>query len=263
VRRFVAELEQKGLGGSVVNGTVNNLGAICKLAKRNGLIEHNPVGDLERDDRPGTKRQSEPRWITEAEFVKLAAELSDTFRPVAATCLYANARISEALGLIWADIDFVARTITIYLQLDEATGERVPTKTEASVAILPLFEALERELREHRSRQASRDLRLVHADQLVFTTSRGKPQSRRNAHRAIVRAADKAGLNGEGRQPVHPHDLRDSFVGIAYDQGLSLVEVSELARHADPRVTLQLYAGLADGGRERAAAKLRKQRFGA
>jgi hypothetical protein len=42
-----------------------------------------------------------------------------------------------------------------------------------------------------------------------------------------------------------------------------LVEVSELARHADPRVTLQLYAGLADGGRERAAAKLRKQGFGA
>jgi integrase len=267
VRRFVAELEQKRradgerLGGSVVNGTINNLSAIFEFAKRDGLVERNPVRDLNRDDRPGTKRQSEPRWITETEFHMLASELTHTFRPVAATCLYANARISEALGLIWGDIDFTAQTITIRAQLGE-DGDRMPTKTEASIATLPLFDALARELREHRSRQASRDLRLVHSDHLVFTTRKGGPQSRRNAHRAIVRAAAKAGLNGDGREPVGPHDLRDSFVGIAFAQGLSPVEVAALARHANPRVTLQLYAGLADGGREQAAMTLREQGFG-
>jgi hypothetical protein len=56
-------------------------------------------------------------------------------------------------------------------------------------------------LREHRSRQASRNLRLVHADALVFTTSRGKPQSRRNALRAVQAAAEVANLNSDGRDP--------------------------------------------------------------
>ena len=44
-----------------------------------------------------------------------------------------------------------------------------------------------------RSRLASKDLRRVHADALVFSTSRGKPQSRRNALRAVHAAGDAAG----------------------------------------------------------------------
>jgi hypothetical protein len=40
-------------------------------------------------------------------------------------------------------------------------------------------------------------------------------------------------------------------------------EVSALARQANPRVTLQVYAGLADGGRERASGKLVEAGFGA
>ncbi len=39
---------------------------------------------------------------------------------------------------------------------------------------------------EHRSTQAGKDLRRVHADALVFTTTRGKLQSRRSALRAAA-----------------------------------------------------------------------------
>ena len=57
--------------------------------------------------------------------------------------------------------------------------------------------ALERELRAHRSRQAEIGLRLVRASSLVFTTQHGKPQSRRNALRALHNAGEAAGLHGE------------------------------------------------------------------
>jgi integrase len=137
-------------------------------------------------------------------------------------------------------------------------------KSRASAATAPLLPALARELREHRSRQAGRDLRLVHADALVFTTSRGKPQSRRNALRAVQAAADAAGLNGDGREPVGLHDLRHSFVALALalDAGASLAEAAALARHANARVTAQVYAGLTESGREKAAAKLIAAGFG-
>jgi integrase len=136
-------------------------------------------------------------------------------------------------------------------------------KSRASAATVPLLPALARELREHRSRQAGRDLRLVHADALVFTTRRGKPQSRRNALRAVQAAADAVGLNGDGRELVGLHDLRHSFVALALEAGASLAEAAALARHANARVTAQVYAGLTEGGREKAAAKLVDAGFGA
>jgi integrase len=109
-------------------------------------------------------------------------------------------------------------------------------------------------VREHRSRIAGRDLRRVHVDALVFTIARGRPQSRRSALRAVHAAGDAAGLNGEGREPVGLHDLRHSYVVLA--AGATLAETAALARHANARVTAQVYAGLADDGRETAAAKL-------
>ena len=125
-----------------------------------------------------------------------------------------------------------------------------------------MLPALARELREHRARQAGRDLRLVHADALVFTTAHGKPQSRRNALRAVHAAGDAAGLNGDGREPVGLHDLRHSYVALALDAGASLAETAALARHANARVTAAVYAGLAEGGCEKAAAKLVEAGFG-
>ena len=58
------------------------------------------------------------------------------------------------------------------------------------------------------------------------------------------------------------HDLRHSFVALALAAGLSLAEAAALARHANARVTAQVYAGLADDGREAAAAKLVQAGFG-
>jgi len=84
------------------------------------------------------------------------------------------------------------------------------------VTLLP---ALEREIRAHRSRQAGEDLRRVHRSSLVFTTSRGKPQSRRNALRALHAAGKAAGLNPDGAQPVGLHDLRHSFVASGSTPG--------------------------------------------
>ena len=143
-----------------------------------------------------------------------------------------------------------------------AAGDRVPVKSASSAATLQLLPALERELREHRARQAGKDLRRVHADALVFSTSRGLPQSRRNALRAVHAAGDAAGLNGDGREPVGLHDLRHSFVAIMLQAGGSLPEAASLARHANARVTGLIYAGLNDGGREAAWTKLSDIGFG-
>lgn len=102
----------------------------------------------------------------------------------------------------------------------------------------------------------------VRPDELVFQTLRGKPQSRRNALRALHRAGESAGLNRDGREPVGLHDLRHSLVANAIEHGLTAAEVAAIARHANAKVTLTVYAGLTEGGRERAVAKLAEGGFG-
>lgn len=261
VRRLVDRLGAAGLSPSTVSSALNIVSGLFRFAIKQGALERNPVRDLDRDDRPGSARMSEPRYLDAAELVGLLAKCSETFRPVAATCAYAGLRISEALGLRWRDLDFKAGTLTVSGQL-APDGSRRATKSAASAATVPLLPTLARELKAHRSRQAERSLRRVHRDALVFQTARGKPQSRRNALRAVHAAGDAAGLNGDGREPVGLHDLRHSLVAIALASGMSLPETAALVRHANPQVTATVYAGLTEQDRERLGSKLVEAGFG-
>jgi integrase len=194
---------------------------------RQEVVEHNVVRDLDREDRPGVQRKSEPRYLSADELERLLARMGNTFRPIAATCAYAGLRLLEALGLRWRDIDLKTGTLTVSAQLGP-DGFRAPLKTPTSAVTVPVLPRLADELRAHRSRVAGRGLLYVQPDALVFTTSRGRPHGRRNVLRAVYAAGDAAGLNGDGREPVGVHDLRHSFVAVALAAGLTLPEAAAL-----------------------------------
>ena len=247
--------EERRLSPRSRGGLLGILSSVLTYGVRQGVVPHNVVHDLGRDDRPGTQRKSEPRYLTPDELELVLLRMGDTFRPVAATCAYAGLRLSEALGLRWRDVDLNAGTLTVTAQLGP-DGTRVPLKTAASAATVPLLPVLATELREHRSRVAGQALTRVQHDALVFTTSRGRPHGRRNVLRAVYAAGDAAGLNGDGRERVGVHDLRHSFVAVALAAGLTLPEAAALARHANPRVTATVYAGLTDTARAGLGSKL-------
>jgi integrase len=252
----------RSLSGSTVTGTLNILGGLLRYARKADPSVPNIVRDLDRDDRPGAARETEPRYLTSDELDRLLYAMSSTFRPVAATCAFASLRVSEALGLTWSDIDFEAGTLRVERQLSP-DGKRVALKSAASARTVPLLPRLANELKALRTREAAKGFARVKPDSLAFVTSRGKPQSRRNALRAVHAAGDAAGLNPEGRQPVGLHDLRHSFAAVALAHGLSIAEVAGLMGHANARVTSQMYAGLTDNALDVAASKLAASGFGA
>lgn len=255
VRRLIDVVAAKHLSPSTINGTVNILSGLFRFGIKSGQVDRNPVRDLDRDDRPSGTRVTEPRYLSPHELELLFAAMTDTFRPVAVTCALAGLRISEALGLRWRDVDFNAEEIRVVVQLG-TRGELVPVKTSASAAPAPLLPRLARELRVHHARQRERGFGRVHADALVFPTRSGRPQSRRNALRAVHQAGDDAGLNGGDREKVGLHDLRHSFVANALAARLTLPEVATLARHADARITAIVYAGITEDTRSALAGKL-------
>ena len=132
-------------------------------------------------------------------------------------------------------------------------------ETPTSAAAVPMLAPLASELRALRQRLACVNVARLQPDALVFTTARGRPHSRRNVLRAVHAAGDAAGLNGEGRERVGVHDLRHSFVALALAAGLTLPEAAALARHASPRVTAAVYAGLSDDGRASLAVSWRRR----
>lgn len=235
LRRMVDELVARGLAGSSIRNCVNACSAMLRHAVRDlGAITRNPCRDLERGDLPSAKRKSEPRYLSVEQVEAILKLMDPASRPVAATLFYGGLRIGEALRLRWRDIDFDGNTINV-----------PGTKSAASSAAIPLLSRLAEELGEHRRRTLARfDLQRAVPDERVFQTASGKSPSKRNAYRAITRAAERAGLVPEGSEPVGPHDLRHSLAANSFALGLSAVEVSRLMRHADPGVTMKVYAGL-------------------
>jgi integrase/recombinase XerD len=63
-------------------------------------------------------------------------------------------------------------------------------------------------------------------------TASGRRLTRQHAGKLIKRLGEQIGLPS-----LHPHALRQGFVTISLDEGASLRNVQDAARHADPRTT--------------------------
>ena len=121
-------------------------------------------------------------------------------------------RESELLGLWWENLDvrdLGTATIRFTHQLDR-DGERVPLKTEASKATLPLPRATARMLLEHKARTRAP----TGPRSFVFATRDGNPLGQRNLMRVLYAAQERA-RDAEDR-PTFPvlfeHDERGQLL---------------------------------------------------
>jgi integrase/recombinase XerD len=66
----------------------------------------------------------------------------------------------------------------------------------------------------------------------LLITGSGRRLTRQHAGKLTKRLGEQIGLPS-----LHPHPLRHGFVTISLDEGASLRDVQDAARHADPRTT--------------------------
>jgi integrase len=184
---------------------------VLRFARRRGWILADPTELLEPEERPRPPRRSRGRVLGQAEIERLLGACPQRGRLLVETALFSGLRISELLGLIWADIDFVGGLIRVRAQLSRAhrgePAQRVATKTPASVREIPLVPQLADRLAAHR-----RQTPFASPTAWVFATSKGTPFGERNvARRVLAKAANEAELNGSGRPSLRFHDLRHTF----------------------------------------------------
>jgi integrase len=208
------------------------LRSILAHAVRHTWIESNPADALTSRERPktGTSRK---RFLTEEEMGSLLETATGRYRVLIAVCLFAGLRISEALGLVWDDVDLEHGHLRVRYQLNRK-GKRVGLKTAAARREVIVIDSLAALLRRHRlpSRHSK-------PGDPVFSTSTGTAMSARNTGRALAKISERAGV-----PDVTAHALRHTFASMLIERGRDPVFVADQLGHTNPAITLHVYAHL-------------------
>jgi integrase len=180
------------------------------------------------------------RILSSEEIGTLLPAVSDAYRAAITTLVFTGMRIGEAEALEWSDVDFDAGLIRVR-----------DGKTENAARSIVMMPSLARVLRAHQMASGRRE-------GLVFATATDQPLCRRNALRAL-----NAGSKRAGQEKVTLHELRHTFASIMIGQGMDVTFVADQLGHADPAITLKVYAKLFDPASRRDEARERlEQSFG-
>lgn len=256
--QWYADQRMTGAAPWSIKGRWTALRGILGYAARKQLVESNVADALTRRERPKTG-ESRKRILTDAEMQLLLKRTSPRHVPLVVVLLFAGLRLSEALGLVWRDVDFEAGVIRVRFQIDRQL-QRKCLKTDAGARDVVMMDAVGKMLRRAKlAAPFSQDT------DFVFATSTRTALSQRNATRRFLkgtgataqRQAAKAGKPYEpcGLEDVTFHALRHTFASILIAQGRDVLFVSDQLGHEDPGFTLRTYAHLFRAAKQQREAR--------
>jgi len=239
VRRFFAQLERKGLTAAGVRKVRVPLSAMYADAIEDGLVRHNPARvRIKRTTWPGEEVEAKPKALTRKELGVLLGALPEQWRPFFEFLAHTGLRISEAIALTWADVEFGKRPV-IHVRTQVYRGERKRLKSEHSRRTIPLSPGMARALWQAHGAAQDRS-----EGAPVFPTSTGSVLSSSNLrNRVLVPAAKAAGLEWVGF-----HAFRHTCASLLFEAGRNPKQVQAWLGHHDPGFTLATYVHLMDEG---------------
>jgi integrase len=233
VRAFVHHLERANLRPTSIRAILAPVKAMYATAVEDGAVRFNPTRGLRIADT--REPDQEARALTRAELTRLLGHVPERWRLLFELLAHTGLRISEAIGLTWADVEFGDRP-RLRVQRQDCRGEVGGLKSEHSRRDLPLSSGM------------ARRLWAVGADRpgtgRVFTSPLGLPLSYGNLRRRVlVPAAREDGLSW-----VTFHTFRHTCASLLFEAGRDVKQVATWLGHADPAFTLRTYVHLMDDG---------------
>lgn len=259
---------QQGMSESTIVIVIGVLNRIYRYASRRlGWRGVNPVSLMLSSERPKPSQTKRRRIFEGKELEQTIAAAPQPYRTLFTLAALTGARVSELLGLTWADVrltDLDDAELEFAWQVDRQ-GRRQPTKTDGSARTVPVPRELARILAAHKLGS-----RFCGADDYVFATRTGGPLRQRNVCRAL-RDAQRDAVDQDGR-PTFPmlhetddlgravaiphgalpsmHSFRHTVASRALLAGESVDEIAFLLGHRDANVTRAVYVReLADARR--------------
>ncbi len=260
-RLYADLLERGGRDGKPLSRrTVDYTHAVLRKALNDAvtvdqLLTSNPALRAKRPKgQPAVKRSDVWSAAELQRFLDIAAgHRLSAFYWLAA---YTGARRGELLHLRWPDVDLDRGTVHVRGSVGVVDGERVEGTPKSSHArLVSIDPGTVAELRRHRARQ--HEERLVAGaswvgGDLVFRRGLGGPlfpDSMTQLMRRLIREHN-APRDGEPPamplRPIRLHDLRHTHATLLLEAGVPVHVVSARLGHADPSITLKVYAHVLD-----------------
>ena len=236
-----------------VSGLAHNLSILRRvmtLAVRAGHARQNPCQHLGKHLAKVKRHRADEvhqvdAWNRDevAILLEAARVREPRFHPLLAFLLATGCRKGEALGLEWQDVDFGAEDRPARARIRRAWVRGTlgtPKDAEARSVLLPAALAgILRELLVERRREGLRR-GWPEVPAAVFCSETGGRLDERNVTRSWDRVRRKA--QEQGVRPLRLHDARHTYASLALAAGKSIRWVATQLGHANPELTLRVYA---------------------
>lgn len=224
----------------------NIMSAVFAHGRRYGMIPLNPIQGV----RCSGKRLREPDILTPDEFKRLVDELPQRERVMVLLAGTTGLRRSELIALTWRDVDF--NSLQIAINKSCVHGRIGATKTAASSKPVPLHSVVAEALKDWR-----RVTEFTSATDFLFPSIRNDgmiPVWPDTLLRKVIRPAVKrAGITGK---VIGWHTFRHSLGTNLRSLGVDIKVAQELLRHANAKITLDLYTQAISSQKREANARV-------
>ena len=226
-------------------------------AVRVGLLEYNPMDRVQRPK----KRKKKKATLPESEVIALLQLIiTEAHTPLKLSVLLAmlcSLRLGEVGALKYSDVDWTAGTITVdhALKYTPATGAFIAeTKTDAGDRVITLPPSMVQILRD----AMWEDVMEAQDDPDSWKGANWIVRSRHGArvNKDTPSKWFRAFADAHGFQGVTFHDLRHIHASFLLQHHVDLRSVSFRMGHADPAVTLRIYADAMPAQDQAAAAAM-------
>ncbi|MGB7149240.1 MAG: site-specific integrase [Terriglobales bacterium] len=238
IEEWLHSLRQKGLEWPTLDKIRRTMSSVYQHGQRHKLI---PRGDQENPlklVRCHTTSDYEALIVTPQQAFAVLMDLPEPERTLTLLVAATGLRISEALGLQWADVSFEKNRIEVRRAW---VGSRIgEPKSKASKAPVPLSPVLAEFMLGWKQETA-----YAKDGDWVFPSTRLKGKTPRVGGmltKSYLRpAAIKAGVELEVGQRFGFHNLRHSLASFLVNIKTDVKTVQSLLRHANSRTTLDIY----------------------
>jgi integrase len=223
---------------ALANGTRakirNIMSAVFRHAIRYGFLPRDQANPMQYVRQSAASNVVHTVFTTK-QVADLLGHLGEPARTMALLDALTGLRISELLALKWGDIDFARQQLHVSRAI--VYGVVGQCKSKASQKPVPLVPGLARALRNWKSRTPyTRPEDWVFASATLDGAKPLNPSMLLRRH--LQPAAKKAGVSGR----VGWHTFRRTVASLLIENGEDIKVVQESLRHANSKVTLDLYA---------------------
>jgi integrase len=229
IERFLnARMEEEELSPATYNRHFAMLKSMRNKGKEWGLLLDNPATAIKKLKEDGSRT----RFLTNEEIETRLSGASETFRPILVTALHTGMRRQEILSLLWADVDFKNRIITV--QKSKSGKKRTIPMDDTVVATL---KDLPSRFKQGVVFPSSRPPKADEAEaQAMSEEAKKLKEALTDIHKTFNRFTAKVKIEG-----VRFHDLRHTFASHLVMNGVDLVTIQQLLGHGSINMTMRAF----------------------